>query len=159
MLIFTLYRTTFQKEPVLGSKKLDLYKIYQMVVTEGGCEKICAEKSWKKICEPFNFPQTCTNSAFVMKNIYIKFLEPYELEHYWGKKVPYGGIPGKQISSPQISQQLQQHQHYHHNENSHFTSHASPDPTNRNLMVVPYEITKNECKIKKKIIIFIYLKK
>ncbi|CAJ0766098.1 10114_t:CDS:2 [Entrophospora sp. SA101] len=81
--------TTFQKEPVLGSKKLDLYKIYQMVIAEGGCERICAEKSWKKICERFNFPQTCTNSAFVMKNIYIRFLEPYELEHFWGKKVPY----------------------------------------------------------------------
>ncbi|CAJ0747774.1 21586_t:CDS:2 [Entrophospora sp. SA101] len=85
--------TTFQKEPVLGSKKLDLYKIYQMVIAEGGCERICAEKSWKKICEPFNFPQTCTNSAFVMKNIYIRFLEPYELEHFWGKKVPYAPVP------------------------------------------------------------------
>ncbi|PKY43897.1 hypothetical protein RhiirA4_341432 [Rhizophagus irregularis] len=85
--------TTLQREPVLGSKKLDLYKIYRMVIANGGCEKICAEKAWKKICEPFNFPQTCTNSAYVMKNVYIRFLEAYELENHWGKPVPYGGLP------------------------------------------------------------------
>ncbi|RIA93076.1 hypothetical protein C1645_763405 [Glomus cerebriforme] len=85
--------TTLQREPVLGSKKLDLYKIYRMVIAHGGCEKICAEKAWKKICEPFNFPHTCTNSAYVMKNVYIRFLEAYELENHWGKPVPYGGLP------------------------------------------------------------------
>ena len=66
-----------------------------MVVSNGGCEKICAEKAWKKICEPFNFPQTCTNSAYVMKNVYIRFLEAYELENHWGKPVPYGGLPNR----------------------------------------------------------------
>ncbi|CAG8682552.1 15901_t:CDS:2 [Funneliformis caledonium] len=87
--------TTLQKEPVLGSKKLDLYKIYRMVIANGGCEKICSEKAWKKICEPFNFPHTCTNSAYVMKNVYIRFLEAYELENHWGKPVPYGGLPNR----------------------------------------------------------------
>ncbi|RIB07494.1 hypothetical protein C2G38_2045948 [Gigaspora rosea] len=96
--------TPLQKEPVLGSKKLDLYKIYNMVISHGGCEKICLEKSWKKICEPFNFPSTCTNSAYVMKNVYIRFLEAYEMEKHWGKTVPYGGLPPKPPISPQISQ-------------------------------------------------------
>src|SRR5205809_844758 len=64
--------TILQREPVLSSKKLDLYKIYRMVIANGGCEKICSEKAWKKICEPFSFPQTCTNSAYVMKNVYIR---------------------------------------------------------------------------------------
>ncbi|RHZ47149.1 hypothetical protein Glove_590g40 [Diversispora epigaea] len=92
--------TPLQKEPVLGSKKLDLYRIYKMVIENGGCEKICLEKSWKKICEPFNFPATCTNSAYVMKNVYIKFLEAYEMEKHWGKRVPYGGLPSRNQTTP-----------------------------------------------------------
>ncbi|CAG8452200.1 8073_t:CDS:2 [Acaulospora morrowiae] len=99
--------TPLQKEPVLGSKKLDLYRIYNMVIENGGCEKICLEKSWKKICEPFNFPATCTNSAYVMKNVYIKFLEAYELEKHWGKKVPYGGIPQRPQTTPSTPQVIQ----------------------------------------------------
>lgn len=71
-----------------------------MVIENGGCEKICLEKSWKKICEPFNFPATCTNSAYVMKNVYIKFLEAYEMEKHWGKRVPYGGLPSRNQSTP-----------------------------------------------------------
>ncbi|CAG8568141.1 2618_t:CDS:2 [Ambispora gerdemannii] len=84
--------TSLQREPVLGSKKLDLYRIYKMVCEAGGCQKVSEERGWKKITLPFNFPVTCTNSAYVMKNLYIKFLEGYEMENFWGKEVPYGGL-------------------------------------------------------------------
>jgi len=64
-----------------------------MVVAAGGFEKVSQERGWKKVTIPFNFPSTCTNSAYVMKTVYAKYLEAFEMEHLWGKPVPYGGLP------------------------------------------------------------------
>jgi hypothetical protein len=33
-------RTTLQAEPVLGGKRLDLFKIYQAVVASGGFDEV-----------------------------------------------------------------------------------------------------------------------
>lgn len=48
--------------------------------------KVTADRSWRKISVPLNLPSTCTNSAFVMKNVYIKFLLAYEKVNFWGEK-------------------------------------------------------------------------
>ena len=47
-----------------------------------------AERGWKRITLPFNFPPTCTNSAYVMKSVYVKNLELFEQEDFFGKEVP-----------------------------------------------------------------------
>jgi len=49
-------------------------------------KKVTADRSWRKISIPLNLPSTCTNSAFVMKNVYVKFLLAYEKVNYWGEK-------------------------------------------------------------------------
>jgi hypothetical protein len=66
------------KEHVLGGQKLDLFLIFQIVKENGGYEKITSERGWKKIANLFHFPSTCTNSAFVLKQIYQKHLFVYE---------------------------------------------------------------------------------
>ncbi|TPX33241.1 hypothetical protein SmJEL517_g03867 [Synchytrium microbalum] len=71
--------TTFVKEPILGGKKIDLFKIYKATVEAGGHEKVSSQKGWKKIADLFNLPSTCTNSAFVIKQVYAQALAHYEL--------------------------------------------------------------------------------
>lgn len=85
----------------MGGKKLDLLKIWQRVQEAGGFEQVSAKayyhclkrryagsltklptlclqvtqsRTWKQVGDPFNFPVTCTNSAYVLKAVYIKYM-------------------------------------------------------------------------------------
>ncbi|ORX53875.1 hypothetical protein BCR36DRAFT_403505 [Piromyces finnis] len=78
--------SVLQKQPVLGGQRIDLHFVYKNVISQGGFDKVTADRSWRKISIPLNLPSTCTNSAFVMKNVYIKFLLAYEKVNYWGEK-------------------------------------------------------------------------
>lgn len=51
-------------------------------------KQVTSERGWKRITLPFNFPPTCTNSAYVMKSVYVKNLELFEQEDFFGKDVP-----------------------------------------------------------------------
>ncbi|KAI9274069.1 hypothetical protein EDC94DRAFT_593711 [Helicostylum pulchrum] len=75
--------TVLQTEPVLGGKRLDLLKIYKTVIEAGGYEKVTLNRGWKQVGDPFNFPVTCTNSAYSIKSFYTKYLLGWEEEHYW----------------------------------------------------------------------------
>ncbi|KAI9341120.1 hypothetical protein BDR26DRAFT_1007228 [Obelidium mucronatum] len=66
--------TLLQPEPILGGKKLDLYRIYLGVKAAGGFEKVSEEHGWQKIANPFEFPPTCTNSAYVIKRAYKSYI-------------------------------------------------------------------------------------
>ncbi|KAI8141943.1 hypothetical protein BJV82DRAFT_616529 [Fennellomyces sp. T-0311] len=75
--------TPFQPEPILGGKKLDLLRIYRTVMDAGGYEKVTQNRGWKQVGDPFDFPPTCTNSAYILKAVYIKNLLGWEEENYW----------------------------------------------------------------------------
>ncbi|KAI9591856.1 hypothetical protein BDF19DRAFT_453695 [Syncephalis fuscata] len=79
--------TSLQREPVLGSRKLDMFKIYRLVIEAGGCEKVSQERGWRKIAQAFELPSTCTNSAYVFKAIYYKYLRSFEEVDLW-KRTP-----------------------------------------------------------------------
>ncbi len=66
------------REPVHGGHILNLHQIFRSVVHLGGYEKVCSDKKWKVVIEPYDFPATATNSSYVVKNIYQKYLYPYE---------------------------------------------------------------------------------
>lgn len=82
-------------EPVLGGKKIDLYKLFQAVSQSGGFDKVrdhdevrygvlnscpglflqvTKNRTWKQIGDCFEFPPTCTNSAYILKGLYIRNL-------------------------------------------------------------------------------------
>lgn len=91
-------RTSLQAEPVLGRKRLDLLKFYKLVLAAGGFEQVrnvrqgrvrerkehierkrlyfqvTKKRSWKHIGENFRLPSTCTNSAYILKGLYIRNL-------------------------------------------------------------------------------------
>ncbi|CDH56889.1 hypothetical protein RO3G_07482 [Lichtheimia corymbifera JMRC:FSU:9682] len=77
--------TTLQAEPILGGKKLDLYKIFQAVIDAGGFDQVTKSRCWKHVGDAFNFPSTCTNSAYILKGVYIRNLLGWEEEMVWGK--------------------------------------------------------------------------
>lgn len=69
-----LYSTTLQAEPVLGGRRLDLYKIFQVVAASGGFDEVTKNRGWKQVGDIFQFPSTCTNSAYILKGVYIRNL-------------------------------------------------------------------------------------
>ncbi|TPX61326.1 hypothetical protein PhCBS80983_g01135 [Powellomyces hirtus] len=81
------FGVTVQREPVLGGKRLDMYRIYQWVIEAGGYDQVTTARGWKKITDPFNLPATCTNSAYVVKQLYQKFLLNYEQHKVHGKSM------------------------------------------------------------------------
>ncbi|CAO3590736.1 unnamed protein product [Absidia cylindrospora] len=122
--------TTLQTEPVLGGKKVDLYKLFKSVNESGGFDQVTKNRTWKQIGDAFDFPPTCTNSAYILKGLYIRNLIGWEEEKVWGKQwVPptellgpdahkASTLAGKSFKKT-VGRQRQQnsivnHHHHHH---------------------------------------------
>ncbi|KAM6137922.1 AT-rich interactive domain-containing protein 2 isoform 2-T2 [Pterocles gutturalis] len=95
----------FRKIPVVGGKELDLHALYTRVTTLGGFGKVSEKNQWGEIVEEFNFPRSCSNAAFALKQYYLRYLEKYEKVHHFGEEddevqpgnpkpqLPVGAIP------------------------------------------------------------------
>ncbi|CAO3594230.1 unnamed protein product [Absidia cylindrospora] len=77
--------TTLQVEPILGKKRLNLLKLFKIVMNIGGFDKVTQGRAWKQVGNQFGFPATCTNSAYILKGLYIRNLLGWEEEHVNGK--------------------------------------------------------------------------
>ncbi|KAG2205434.1 hypothetical protein INT47_007219 [Mucor saturninus] len=89
--------TTLLSEPVLGGKKIDLHKLYGEVVAAGGFDQVTKKRSWKQIGAVFEFPATCTNSAYILKGLYIRNLLGWEEEQIWCKE----WVPPEELKGPE----------------------------------------------------------
>ncbi|XP_064198017.1 AT-rich interactive domain-containing protein 2 isoform X1 [Anguilla rostrata] len=95
----------FKKIPFVGGKELDLNALYTRVVSLGGFAKVSERNQWSELGEDFNFPKSCSNAAFVLKQYYLRYLEKYEKVHHFGEdeeevhpgnpkpSLPIGAIP------------------------------------------------------------------
>ncbi|XP_041934208.1 AT-rich interactive domain-containing protein 2 isoform X2 [Alosa sapidissima] len=95
----------FKKIPIVGGKELDLNALYIRVVSLGGFAKVSDKNQWSELGEEFNFPRSCSNAAFVLKQYYLRYLEKYEKVHHFGEddddvqpgnpkpSLPIGAIP------------------------------------------------------------------
>ncbi|XP_055793558.1 AT-rich interactive domain-containing protein 2-like isoform X1 [Salvelinus fontinalis] len=95
----------FKKIPVVGGKELDLNALYIRVISLGGFAKVSDKNQWSELGEDFNFPRSCSNAAFVLKQYYLRYLEKYEKVHHFGEdddevqpgnpkpSLPIGAIP------------------------------------------------------------------
>ncbi|XP_066543245.1 AT-rich interactive domain-containing protein 2 [Amia ocellicauda] len=95
----------FKKIPVVGGRELDLNALYTRVTTLGGFAKVSDKNQWSELVEDFNFPRSCSNAAFVLKQYYLRYLEKYEKVHHFGEDdeevqpgnpkptLPIGAIP------------------------------------------------------------------
>lgn len=62
----------FKKIPAVGGKELDLHGLYTRVTTLGGFAKVSEKNQWGEIVEEFNFPRSCSNAAFALKQYYLR---------------------------------------------------------------------------------------
>uniref|UniRef100_UPI0037E858D6 AT-rich interactive domain-containing protein 2 n=1 Tax=Semicossyphus pulcher TaxID=241346 RepID=UPI0037E858D6 len=95
----------FKKIPFVGGKELDLNALYIRVVALGGFAKVSDKNQWIELGEEFNFPRSCSNAAFALKQYYLRYLEKYEKVHHFGEdddeaqpgnpkaSLPIGAIP------------------------------------------------------------------
>lgn len=89
----------------MGGKELDLNALYIRVVSLGGFAKVSDKNQWIELGEEFNFPRSCSNAAFALKQYYLRYLEKYEKVHHFGEddeevqpgnpkaSLPIGAIP------------------------------------------------------------------
>ncbi|XP_036865393.2 AT-rich interactive domain-containing protein 2 isoform X1 [Manis javanica] len=103
----------FQKVPAVAGKALDLHGLYTRVTTLGGFAKVSEKNQWGEIVEEFNFPRSCSNAAFALKQYYLRYLEKYEKVHHFGEEddeVPPGNPkPQLPIGAIPSSYNYQQH--------------------------------------------------
>ncbi|XP_028905625.1 AT-rich interactive domain-containing protein 2 isoform X2 [Ornithorhynchus anatinus] len=103
----------FKKLPAVGGKELDLHGLYTRVTTLGGFAKVSEKNQWGEIVEEFNFPRSCSNAAFALKQYYLRYLEKYEKVHHFGEdddEVPPGNPkPQLPIGAIPSSYNYQQH--------------------------------------------------
>ncbi|XP_012707079.2 AT-rich interactive domain-containing protein 2 [Fundulus heteroclitus] len=95
----------FRKIPIVGGKELDLNALYIRVVSLGGFAKVSDKNQWVELGEEFNFPRSCSNAAFALRQYYLRYLEKYEKVHHFGEddeeaqpgnpkaSLPVGAIP------------------------------------------------------------------
>ncbi|KAA8579947.1 hypothetical protein FQN60_005482 [Etheostoma spectabile] len=64
----------FRKIPIVGGKELDLNALYIRVVSLGGFAKVSDKNQWTELGDEFNFPRSCSNAAFALKQYYLRTL-------------------------------------------------------------------------------------
>lgn len=73
------------KIPMIGQKELNLFTLYNAVISRGGAENVSSNKLWKDIVNEFDLPATCTSASFTLKNHYQKYLLAYEQKFFFKK--------------------------------------------------------------------------
>lgn len=90
--------TPMTRNPTLGGKDLDLYRLYLEVVDRGGCEQVvCIEGTWARIFRSLdNYSSSVTDASYRLKRYYKEYLFAYE-QHVHFKK------PLNEIEIPSLS--------------------------------------------------------
>lgn len=80
----------FDPDPKVGSKHIDLLRLYRVVVDRGGYDKVSDQKlHWRKIGAEFGLPApNLAALAFGLKSVYYRQLAAYEIFHVHGKEPP-----------------------------------------------------------------------
>eukprot|EP00466_Bigelowiella_natans_P000174 jgi/Bigna1/66119/fgenesh1_pg.1_\ len=78
------------RNPTLGGKDLDLYRLYKEVSVRGGFERVVAvEGTWARIFRTLdNFSSTVTDASYRLRRYYQEFLFAYEQHYFFGKEIP-----------------------------------------------------------------------
>lgn len=86
-------RTTLEPLPKVGNTHIDLHRLYERVVAEGGYD-LCSDTRakplmWRALAEEFvGKSKNVTAYAFQLKQIYYKNLCAYEISTHWKKEPP-----------------------------------------------------------------------
>lgn len=69
------------KIPYLGFQELDLYFLYQLVISRGGMDAVTKKQEWKTVYQELGIPTMSTSASYNTRTNYKKYLYLYELEY------------------------------------------------------------------------------
>ncbi|XP_066949133.1 AT-rich interactive domain-containing protein 3C-like isoform X2 [Macrobrachium rosenbergii] len=72
--------TPINRLPIMAKQVLDLFELYNLVVTRGGLVDVINKKLWQEIIKGLKLPSSITSAAFTLRTQYMKYLYPYECE-------------------------------------------------------------------------------
>lgn len=64
--------------PQMGGRELDLHLLYSEVTRRGGLHQVIADRKWRDVTLPFDFPPTTTSASYVLRKFYINLLHHFE---------------------------------------------------------------------------------
>ncbi|XP_060530218.1 AT-rich interactive domain-containing protein 2 isoform X3 [Cylas formicarius] len=82
--------TPFRRCPTLGSKEIDLYLLYSLVIAQGGWIKVNSKNNWGDLLPCFKLPRNCVNACVAIKQIYLRYLDRWEKLHHLGEEADRG---------------------------------------------------------------------
>ncbi|KAF2076600.1 hypothetical protein CYY_002086 [Polysphondylium violaceum] len=74
--------TPIEKIPIFDHKELNLYKLYNCVISRGGLEAVIENKLWRQITTDLAVDPERTDAGFRLRIHYLKYLYPYERKHF-----------------------------------------------------------------------------
>ncbi|RKF61832.1 Chromatin structure-remodeling complex subunit rsc9 [Erysiphe neolycopersici] len=82
--------TYFDPEPKVGTKHMNLLRLYKAVIARGGYDVVSDEKlAWRKLGQEFNLGSSNLPAvAFQLKGVYYKYLAAYEISTHWREEPP-----------------------------------------------------------------------
>jgi len=78
--------TAFKKIPAVEGKEIDLYLLYWLVTAQGGWEKVNRNDDWDDLLTSFGVDEATANGSLVLKQTYLRYLDPYEKVHFHGEE-------------------------------------------------------------------------
>ncbi|CAD7698303.1 unnamed protein product [Ostreobium quekettii] len=67
-----------QRNPILGGREVDLYRLSKAVSLRGGFEKVTAKKEWKDVARAVQVHLGNGNTSYSLRNLYQKHLLEFE---------------------------------------------------------------------------------
>ncbi|KAK4159086.1 hypothetical protein QBC43DRAFT_248238 [Cladorrhinum sp. PSN259] len=82
--------TPFDPEPKMGNLSIDLLKLFNYIVENGGYDKVSDEKlMWRKMCEGLGLMRhNAPADAYTLKQIFYKYLASWEIKTVHKKEPP-----------------------------------------------------------------------
>eukprot|EP00026_Physarum_polycephalum_P007083 Phypoly_transcript_07137.p1 GENE.Phypoly_transcript_07137~~Phypoly_transcript_07137.p1 ORF type:complete len:538 (+),score=92.56 Phypoly_transcript_07137:80-1615(+) len=74
--------TPIPPAPSIGGHPFDLQALYKHVTDRGGLENVLKEKLWNSIVQLVELPTDCTNPAYTLRVLYLKYLYAYERQRF-----------------------------------------------------------------------------
>eukprot|EP00466_Bigelowiella_natans_P001084 jgi/Bigna1/136169/aug1.32_g10877 len=71
------------RQPMVGNKPIDLYKLYKEVVKQGGINNVVEDSRWRRIISNLGIPSTINMSEILLYH-YMHCLYTYERLHFSG---------------------------------------------------------------------------
>ena len=66
------FRNAFVRIPTFGGQALDLYALYNTVVSYGGVDEVTKKSKWGQVFNTLGYPP-CTNADFALKQHYSRY--------------------------------------------------------------------------------------